>query len=64
MRIWAEIRTERNVLENDRLKNAQDLIEYIYIALDYKLFWHIPPLFNKKLGIKFMKLSFYIYYFE
>jgi len=31
MRIWAEIRSERNVLENDRLKNAQDLIEYIYI---------------------------------
>ena len=33
-------------LENDRLKNSQDLIEYIF-ALDYKLFWHIPPLFNK-----------------
>ena len=34
-------------LENDRLNNSQYLIEYIF-SLDYKLFWHIPPLFNKK----------------
>ncbi len=32
-------------IENDRLDRSKDLIEWLWAA-DYKLWWHIPPLFN------------------
>ena len=32
-------------LENDRMEKSQALIEQI-MALDYKLWWHVPPMFN------------------
>lgn len=32
-------------IENDRLEKSQALIEQI-MELDYRLWWHIPPLFN------------------
>ncbi len=32
-------------LENEILENSKDLIEYIF-SLDYRLFWHILPLYN------------------
>lgn len=32
-------------VENDRIEKSQSLIEWI-IAADYRLWWHIPPLFN------------------
>ncbi|MNC87174.1 hypothetical protein D3C83_28780 [compost metagenome] len=32
-------------VENDRLEQSKNLIELIW-SLDYKLFWHLPPLFN------------------
>jgi FkbM family methyltransferase len=35
----------RIYLENDRLENSQALIEQL-MAMDYRLWWHIPPLFN------------------
>ena len=33
-------------VENDRIEKSKNLIEQIK-SLDYKLFWHLPPLFNK-----------------
>ena len=40
-------------VENDRLEKSHALIEQI-MALDYQLWWHIPPLFNPEnfFGIK------------
>jgi FkbM family methyltransferase len=35
----------RIYLENDRPENSQALIEQL-MAMDYRLWWHIPPLFN------------------
>jgi FkbM family methyltransferase len=32
-------------VENDRVEKSQFLIEYLW-ELNYKLFWHLPPLFN------------------
>lgn len=31
--------------ENDRIEKSQELIELIF-SLGYKIFWHLPPLFN------------------
>lgn len=33
-------------LENDRVENSKDLIDFIS-SLDYRLFWHVVPLYNK-----------------
>lgn len=40
-------------VENDRIDKSQALIEQI-MALDYRLWWHIPPLFNPQnfFGVK------------
>ena len=32
-------------VENDRLESSPALIEYL-LALDYQLYWHLPPLFH------------------
>ncbi len=32
-------------VENDRLESSPALIEYL-LALDYKLYWHLPPLYH------------------
>jgi len=43
----------RMYVENDRVDKSQALIEQI-MALDYRLWWHIPPLFNPQnfFGVK------------
>ena len=33
-------------IENDRQEHSKNLIELLW-SLDYKLYWHLPPLFNK-----------------
>lgn len=33
-------------LENDRIEKSKDLIEFIF-SLNYRIFWHIIPLYNK-----------------
>ena len=33
-------------VENDRVDNSKELIEYIF-GLDYDLWWHISPLFSE-----------------
>lgn len=32
-------------VENDRVEQSQELIEWLW-SKDYKLWWHVPPLFN------------------
>jgi FkbM family methyltransferase len=32
-------------LENDRVERSRELISHL-LALDYRLYWHLPPLFN------------------
>lgn len=34
-------------VENDRVESSAELIEAI-MAMDYRLFWHLPPMFNPK----------------
>jgi len=34
-------------VENDRVDESRELIEWLW-SRDYRLFWHIPPLFNKR----------------
>ena len=43
----ATIRKSRPVIycENDRVEKSENLIEYLW-ELDYKLYWHIAPLYN------------------
>jgi FkbM family methyltransferase len=44
-------------VENDRIEKSQDLVEWI-MAAGYRLWWHIPPLFNPR---NFFHLSENIY---
>lgn len=34
-------------VENDRKEKSTELIERL-LGLDYRLYWHLPPLFNRK----------------
>jgi hypothetical protein len=34
-------------VENDRSEKSKQLIEWLFRA-DYRLFWHLPPLFNQE----------------
>ena len=38
-------------VENDRQEKSKELIEYIQ-SLDYKLYWHLPRLFNENNFLK------------
>jgi Methyltransferase FkbM domain len=44
---WATLAQHRPFLyvENDRSDKSKQLIDWLFSA-DYRLFWHLPPLFN------------------
>lgn len=35
-------------VENDRQEKAAELINYLVVELNYRLYWHLPPLWNKE----------------